>query len=73
MDLCQSRRGEMIRRWSTCRPERLEIQYRMPLGEVVIDFFDQMKSRTQGYASLDYEPVGYELGRPGEGRHPHRR
>jgi GTP-binding protein LepA len=43
-------------------PERLEIQYRMPLGEVVTDFFDQMKSRSQGYASLDYEPIGYEPG-----------
>jgi GTP-binding protein LepA len=41
-------------------PERIELQYRLPLGEVVLDFFDHLKSRTQGYASLDYEPVGYE-------------
>jgi GTP-binding protein LepA len=41
-------------------PERVELHYRLPLGEVVIDFFDQMKSRTQGYASLDYEPDGYD-------------
>ncbi len=41
-------------------PERVELQYRIPLAEVVIDFFDQLKSRTQGYASLDYEPAGYE-------------
>ena len=40
-------------------PERLELVYRLPLAEVVIDFFDQMKSRTQGDASLDYEPEGY--------------
>ncbi len=53
-------------------PERVELQYRMPLAEVVIDFFDQLKSRTQGYASLDYEPIGYDAGRPGEGRHPAR-
>ncbi len=61
MDLCQSRRGEMVK-MEYLSPERLEIQYRMPLGEVVTDFFDQMKSRSQGYASLDYEPIGYEAG-----------
>ena len=41
-------------------PERIELIYRIPLAEVVIDFFDQLKSRTQGYASLDYEPAGYD-------------
>jgi GTP-binding protein LepA len=61
MDLCQSRRGEMVK-MEYLSPERLEIQYKMPLGEVVTDFFDQMKSRSQGYASLDYEPIGYEPG-----------
>jgi len=40
-------------------PERLELVYRIPLAEVVIDFFDVLKSRTKGYASLDYEPAGY--------------
>jgi GTP-binding protein LepA len=40
-------------------PERVELHYRLPLAEVVIDFFDQLKSRTQGYASLDYEPADY--------------
>jgi GTP-binding protein LepA len=59
MDLCQSRRGEM-QKMEYLSPERLELQYRIPLAEVVIDFFDQLKSRTQGYASLDYEPVGYD-------------
>ena len=58
MDLCQGRRGEMVK-MEYLSPERVEIIYRLPLGEVVIDFFDQLKSRTQGYASLDYEPDGY--------------
>ena len=42
-------------------PERMELVYELPLAEVVTDFFDQMKSRTQGYASLDYEPAGYRV------------
>ena len=58
MDLCQTRRGEMIR-MEYLSPERLELVYRIPLAEVVMDFFDQLKSRTKGYASLDYEPAGY--------------
>ncbi|TML19957.1 MAG: elongation factor 4, partial [Actinobacteria bacterium] len=58
MDLCQTRRGEMLK-MEYISPERLELVYRLPLAEVVMDFFDQMKSRTQGYASLDYEPAGY--------------
>ena len=58
MELCQQRRGEMVK-LEYLSPERVELVYRMPLAEVVIDFFDQMKSRTQGYASLDYEPAGY--------------
>ena len=58
IDLCQQRRGEQ-RKLEYLSPERVELTYRIPLAEVVIDFFDQLKSRTQGYASLDYEPVGY--------------
>jgi GTP-binding protein LepA len=58
MELCQSRRGEMIK-LEYLSPERVEIHYAIPLAEVVVDFFDQMKSRTQGYASLDYELEGY--------------
>jgi GTP-binding protein LepA len=61
MDLCQKRRGEMSK-MEYLSPERVELHYRLPLAEVVLDFFDQLKSRTQGYASLDYEPVGYEPG-----------
>ncbi len=59
MDLCQSRRGVM-NKMEYLSPERVELAYRMPLAEVVMDFFDQMKSRSQGYASLDYEPDGME-------------
>jgi GTP-binding protein LepA len=58
MDLCQKRRGEM-EKLEYLSPERVELRYKLPLAEVVTDFFDQLKSRTQGYASLDYEPVGY--------------
>ncbi len=59
MELCQSRRGEMSK-LEYLSPERVELHYQIPLAEVVVDFFDQMKSRTQGYASLDYELSGYQ-------------
>ena len=59
MDLCQTRRGDMLK-LEYLSPERVELHYRVPLAEVVVDFFDQMKSRTQGYASLDYELEGYQ-------------
>jgi GTP-binding protein LepA len=58
MDLCQSKRGE-LKKMEYISPERLELVYRLPLGEVVMDFFDQMKSRSQGYASMDYDSDGY--------------
>ncbi len=58
MELCQQRRGEMIK-LEYLSPERVEMQYLVPLAEVVVDFFDQMKSKSQGYASLDYELHGY--------------
>lgn len=58
MELCQSRRGRLDR-LDYLSPERIELRYRVPLSEVVIDFYDQLKSRTRGYASLDYEPDGY--------------
>ncbi|MCB0990623.1 MAG: translation elongation factor 4, partial [Acidimicrobiales bacterium] len=59
MELCQSRRGNMTR-MEYLSPERVELAYEIPLAEVVTDFFDQLKSRTQGYASLDYEPSDYQ-------------
>ena len=58
MDLCQSRRAEMTK-MDYLSAERVELRYTIPLAEVVIDFFDALKSRTKGYASLDYEPHGY--------------
>jgi len=60
MDLVQSRRGEHVS-LHYLSPERVELTYQMPLAEVVFDFFDMLKSRTKGYASLDYEPSGYRV------------
>ncbi|MGL4255318.1 MAG: translation elongation factor 4 [Microbacterium sp.] len=57
MELCQSRRGSLLG-MEYFSEERVELRYSIPLGEIVFDFFDQLKSRTQGYASLDYEPAG---------------
>ncbi|MCJ7670788.1 MAG: translation elongation factor 4, partial [Acidimicrobiia bacterium] len=58
MELCQQRRAEQTR-MEYLSEERVELVYVIPLGEIVMDFFDQLKSRTRGYASLDYEPAGY--------------
>lgn len=57
MELCQSRRGTLLG-MDYLSEDRVELRYNMPLGEIVFDFFDHLKSRTQGYASLDYEPAG---------------
>jgi GTP-binding protein LepA len=57
MELCQERRGTHAgMHWLT--PERVQITYDLPLAEIVLDFFDQLKSRTRGYASLDYDLIG---------------
>jgi GTP-binding protein LepA len=57
MELCQARRGTLIA-MDYLSPQRVEIRYTMPLAEIIFDFFDQLKSRTRGYATLDYEPAG---------------
>jgi GTP-binding protein LepA len=59
MELCQQRRGS-LQNMSYLSPERAEIHYLLPLAEIIFDFFDLLKSRTRGYASLDYEYHGYE-------------
>ena len=58
MELCQSRRGT-LQTMEYLSEERVELRYQLPLAEIIFDFFDQLKSRTRGYASLDYEPSGY--------------
>ena len=58
MELCQTRRGT-FKDMKYLTPERTTLMYEMPLAEVVTDFFDQMKSRTKGYASMEYQFIGY--------------
>jgi GTP-binding protein LepA len=57
MELCQGRRGTLLG-MDYLSADRVEIRYTLPLAEIIFDFFDQLKSRTRGYASLDYEPAG---------------
>jgi GTP-binding protein LepA len=59
MELCQGRRGD-LQGMDYLSADRVELRYRLPLAEIVFDFFDALKSRTKGYASLDYEPDGVQ-------------
>jgi len=58
MDICQDRRG-IFKNMQYLSENRVELQYDLPLGEILLDFFNQLKSRTRGYASLDYDHKGY--------------
>ncbi|MGV3208621.1 translation elongation factor 4 [Corynebacterium sp. 11266D000AW] len=60
MELCQSKRGQMGG-MDYLSEDRVELRYTMPLGEIIFDFFDMLKSRTKGYASLNYEEAGEQL------------
>ncbi|WP_285730873.1 translation elongation factor 4 [Nocardiopsis sp. ATB16-24] len=60
MELCQERRGD-LQGMDYLSEDRVEMRYTLPLAEIVFDFFDQLKSRTKGYASLDYEPTGEQV------------
>jgi GTP-binding protein LepA len=60
MELCQNKRGA-LQGMDYLSEDRVEIRYTLPLAEIVFDFFDQLKSRTKGYASLDYEPTGEQI------------
>jgi GTP-binding protein LepA len=60
MELCQGRRGTLLG-MDYLSTDRVELRYTLPLAEIIYDFFDQLKSRTKGYASLDYEPSGEQV------------
>ncbi len=59
MDLCREKRG-VFEQMTYLDANRVKLEYKLPLNEIIFDFFDQIKSRTRGYASFDYELIGYE-------------
>jgi GTP-binding protein LepA len=60
MELCQGKRGQLLG-MDYLSDDRVELRYNLPLGEIIFDFFDTLKSRTRGYASLDYEEAGVQV------------
>ena len=72
MELCNERRGSFDH-MEYLSEERVHLIYELPLGEIVLDFYDQLKSRTRGYASFDYDLAGFRAGRPRARRRPRRR
>jgi GTP-binding protein LepA len=61
MQICRDRRGDFVD-MKYLTPERVMLHYKLPLAEILVDFHDALKSLTKGYASFDYEPIGYEIG-----------
>src|SRR5262249_51154206 len=61
MELCNERRGSFDH-MEYLSPERVHLTYELPLAEIVLDYYDQLKSRTRGYASFDYDLAGFKLG-----------
>ena len=72
MELSTNRRGDFID-MEYLDPTRVVLHFEMPLAELIVDYFDQLKSRSQGYASMDYEELGYRAANLVEGRHPRQR
>ena len=69
----RSKRGKQKSTCSTPSADRVIIIYELPFAEVLFDFHDKLKSVSRGYASMDYELIGYRAGRPREGRHARER
>ena len=72
MELCNDRRARFDH-LEYLSEQRVLLSYELPLAEIVYDFYDQLKSRTRGYASFDYDLAGFREGRPRAGGHPDRR
>ena len=72
MELSTNRRGSFDD-MEYLDPTRVVLHFEMPLAELIVDYFDQLKSRSQGYASMDYEEIGYRAGAARQGRHPRQR
>ena len=72
MELTTGRRGSFVN-MEYLDPQRVHMHFELPLAELIVDYYDQLKSRTQGYASMDYEETGYRRGEPRQARRPRQR